>query len=230
MGQKMDMQTIGCTLKYVVAPEESWTQTVRYDLSIIIIIIIILWILCYPSYKYICLQIYTQLSQNMNLINSFKAFLVSITKLLLQILLKFDPWLPRPAPPSDNAVDLEAPPQPAGLIVEHCQKDWTKTMVVFCLTSAIAIALLPLQVHSQLPTSLLLLSVEILLCFTCFFVSEFIDSKFVVTVRVLKKFGELFTVTAFFMAITIPFLFYLKCTSWAFYSISILFVLISSCF
>ena len=190
-----------------------------------------IWPLWYPSYKYICLQIYTQLSQNMNLINSFKAFLISITKLLLQILLKFDPWLPRPAPPSDNAVDLEAPPQPAGLVVEHCKKDWTKTMVVFCLTSAIAIAIpLPLQVHSQHPTSPLLLSVAILLCFTCFFVSEFINVKFVVTVRVLKKFGEFFTVTAFFMAMTIPFPFYLKCPSWAFYSISILFVLISSCF
>ena len=166
----------------------------------------------------------------MNLTNRFNAFLISIYKLLLQILSKFDPRLSRPTPPCDDAVNLEAPPQPAGLVVEHCKKDWTKTMVVFCLTSAIAIALLPLQVHSQLPTSLLLLSVAILLCFTCFFVSEFIGSKFVVTVRVLKKFSEFFTVTAFFMAITIPFPFYLKCTSWAFYSISVLFVLISSCF
>ena len=93
----------------------------------------------------------------MNLTNRFKAFLISITKLLLQILSKFDPRLPQPTPPSDDAVDLEAPPQPAGLVVEHCKKDWTKTMVVFCLTSAIAIAIpLPLQVHSQHPTSPLL--------------------------------------------------------------------------
>ena len=87
----------------------------------------------------------------MNLTNRFKAFLISITKLLLQILSKFDPRLPQPTPPSDDAVDLEAPPQPAGLVVEHCKKDWTKTMVVFCLTSAIAIAI-PLPLPSPLTT------------------------------------------------------------------------------
>ena len=79
----------------------------------------------------------------MNLTNRFNAFLISINKLLLQILSKFDPQLPRPTPPCDDAVNLEAPPQPAGFVVEHCKKDWTETMVVFCLKSAIAIALPP---------------------------------------------------------------------------------------
>ena len=180
------------------------------------------------------------LSQKMNMINRFKAFALDLL---------------RPTPPSDDAVELEAPPQPAvrddhvdpeapaqpvrgdavdleapaqaaGLGVEQRKMEWTKNMVAFCLASAIGLALLPVQVHSQLPTGLLCLSLAILLGFSSFFVSEFIHSNFVATVRVLHNLGLFFTFTAFFMAITTPFPFYLKYISWAVYSICFLTVLI----
>ena len=165
------------------------------------------------------------LSQNMNLTNRFKAFAVDLL---------------RPTPPSDDAVeleapaqsvrgdavDLEAPAQAAGWGVEQRKMEWTKNMVAFCLASAVGLALLPVQVHSQLPTGLLCLSLAILLGFSSFFVSEFIHSNFVVTARVLQNLGLFFTVTAFFIPITTPFPFYLKYISWAVYSICFLTVLI----
>jgi hypothetical protein len=176
----------------------------------------------------LCLWI---LSQKMNMSNCFKAFAV-------------DPL--RPTPPSDDhAVDLEAAAQPAGRddvdpeapaqpargdVVENRKMEWTKTMITFCLASAFALALTPVQVHSQLPTGLLCLSLAILLGFSSFFVSEFIHSNFVGTARVLQNLGLFFTATAFFMAITTPFPFYLKCISWAVYSICFLTVLISCSF
>uniref|UniRef100_A0A2N9HIM5 Protein arginine methyltransferase NDUFAF7 n=1 Tax=Fagus sylvatica TaxID=28930 RepID=A0A2N9HIM5_FAGSY len=128
----------------------------------------------------LCLWI---LSQKMNMANRFKAFAVDLL---------------RPTPASDDAVELEAPAQPAGrddhvdpeapaqpvrgdavdpeapaqaagLGVEQRKMEWTKNMVAFCLASAIALALLPVQVHSQLPTGLLCLSLAILLGFSSFF-------------------------------------------------------------
>ncbi len=162
---------------------------------------------------------------HMDMANRFKAFAVDLLC---------------PTPPSDDAVDIEAPAQPVGRddhvdpdapaqsargdAVEHLKMQWTKTMVAFCLASAIALALIPVQVHSQLPAGLLCLSLAILIGFSSFFVSEFIHSNFVVTARVLQNLG--LYVTAFFMAITTPFPFYLKYISWAIYSICFLTVLI----
>jgi hypothetical protein len=160
-------------------------------------------------------------------INEF--FVPTITQ-FFQLFSKFYPQLPRQSPPSGDAVDPEGSAQATGLVVGQGNMDWTKIMVAFCLASAIDIALLSVQVHSQLPPAFHLLSLVILLAFASFFVSKFINSKFVVTAQVLQKFGVLFTVTAFFMAITIPSPFYLKLTGLAVYIISLLAILISSCF
>ena len=192
----------------------------------------------------------------MNLRNISEAFIHFTVTYLVPVLSLFDPRPRRPTPPSDEVVDLEAPAfapahpdrvdgqalgepaldpeaqaQPPGLVAhEHRKKDWNNAMVAFCLASSMAIALQPVQDHSQLQSSLPLLAIPLLLGFTSFFLSVFIDSKFVVTVRVLQKFGQFFTVTVFFMAVTVRFPFYFKCTSWAVYFISFLAVFISSCF
>ena len=192
----------------------------------------------------------------MNLRNISEAFIHFTVTYLVPVLSLFDPRPRRPTPLSDEVVDLEAPAfagahpdgvdgqtlgepaldpeaqaQPPGLVAhEHRKKDWNNAMVAFCLASSMAIALQPVQDHSQLQSSLPLLAIPLLLGFTSFFLSVFIDSKFVVTVRVLQKFGQFFTVTVFFGAITLPFPFYFKCISWAVYFISFLAVFISSCF
>ena len=183
--------------------------------------------------------------KNMNLTNVSKSFLSLILKHMVPVLSKFDPRLQRLTPPSVEDVDIEAAAQPdggdvvdpqllqaPGLVVEleHRKKDLNNAMVAFCFASSMAIALLPVQVYSQLQSSLPFLALALLLGFTSFFLSVFINSKFVVTLRVLQKVGQIFTVTAFFMAITLRFPFYFKCTSWAIYLISFLSILISSCF
>lgn len=152
---------------------------------------------------------------------------------IVPVLSKFDPRFPTST--TDKDVELDELQEP-GLVVEHEHEhehrkmNWTNAMVAFCFALAIGIALLPIQIHIQLHTSLLWLSLTVQLGFACFFVSEFIDSKFVVTVRVLQRLGRFFTVTAFFMAITLRFPFYFKCTSWAVYFISFLAIFISSFF
>ena len=103
--------------------------------------------------------------KNMNLTNVSKAFLSLILKHMVPVLSKFDPRLQRLTPPSDEDVDIEAAAQPdggdvvdpqllqaPGLVVEleHRKKDWNNAMVAFCFASSMAIALLPVQVYSQL--------------------------------------------------------------------------------
>ena len=105
--------------------------------------------------------------------------------------------------------------------------EWAEIVIAVCWASAIDTALQSIQVQSKLPAGL---SLAILLAFASFFISKFIKSKFLVTAQVLEKFGVFFTTTMFFIAITIPFPFYLKFASWAVYTISVLSILICSCF
>ena len=135
-----------------------------------------------------------------------------------------------PEGPGDD-FDLEAQAQPPGLEAnEHRKKDWNNAMLAFCMASSMAIALLPVRLHSQFQSSLPCLALALLLGFTSFFLSVFIHAKFVVAVRLLQKWGQFFTVTAFFMAISLRFSLFFKCTSWAVYFISFLGIVISSCF
>ena len=185
--------------------------------------------------------------------NPFKLFFVPIILLVS----KFYPQLqlPRPSLSADpvhseglaplaawgNAVDqaeapteaavngAEKPDEEAGLVLVH-HMEWDDIVIGFCLASAIDIVLLSVQVNSQLPVPFHLFSLAILLAFASTVVSKFINPKFLVTAQVLEKCGVFFTATAFFMAITNPFPFCLKFTSWAVYAISALAILIWNCF
>ena len=83
-------------------------------------------------------------------------------------------------------------------------------MIGFCLSVALEMASLSAQINTQLSADFHLLSLAILFAFDCFFVSQFIKPKFLVTAQKLQKFGEFFAVTAFFIIITIPIPLYLK--------------------
>ena len=186
--------------------------------------------------------------------NLFKLFFVPI----IQLFSKFYPQLllPRPSPSAEavdselvaplaagdnDAVDqAEAPTQATGdgaekqakatgLVVVH-HMEWAEIVIAFCLASAVDIAILSVQVHSQLPALFHLFSLAILLAFASVVVSKFINPKFLRAAQVLEICGVFFTVTAFFIAITIPFPFYLKFASWVVYAISALAILIGNCF
>ena len=186
--------------------------------------------------------------------NPFKLFFVPI----IQLFFKFYPQLllPRPSPSAESvdselvaplaagdndAVDqAEAPTQATGdgaekqakatgLVVVH-HMEWAEIVIAFCLASAVDIAILSVQVHSQLPALFHLFSLAILLAFASVVVSKFINPKFLRAAQVLEKSGVFFTVTAFFIAITIPFPSYLKFASWVVYAISALAILIGNCF
>ena len=161
----------------------------------------------------------------------FKLFFVTIIAQFIQLSSKYSyPQLSRPSPSTvDAIVQAEAPARVAVGVVKVQHKEWTELMVTFCLASAIDIALVSVQVNSQLSTAFHLLSLTILLAFASFVVSKFIKSKLLVSAQVLENFGVFFTITAFFMAITIPFPLYLKFASWAVYTISALAILICTC-
>uniref|UniRef100_A0A7N2M6Y6 Uncharacterized protein n=1 Tax=Quercus lobata TaxID=97700 RepID=A0A7N2M6Y6_QUELO len=132
------------------------------------------------------------------------------------------------APTQAAGVGAEKQAQAAGFVVVH-DMGWAEIVIAFCLASAIDIALLSVQGHS-LPAPFHLFSLAILLAFASIVVSKFINPKFLVTAQVLEKCGVFFTVTAFFIAITIPFPFCLKIAGWVIYAISALAILICSCF
>ncbi|KAF3953990.1 hypothetical protein CMV_020616 [Castanea mollissima] len=131
--------------------------------------------------------------------------------------------------PTQTAGDgAEKQAQAAGSVVVH-HMEWAEIVIAFCLASAIDIALLSVQGHS-LPAPFHLFSLAILLAFASIVVSKFMNPKFLLTAQVLEKCGVFFTVTAFFIAITIPFPFCLKIASWVIYAISALAIFICSCF
>ncbi|KAG7944355.1 hypothetical protein I3843_15G096600 [Carya illinoinensis] len=101
---------------------------------------------------------------------------------------------------------------------------WAKIMLPFCLTAAIDIALVHVQLHSQFPRDFHWLSLTILLAVACFF-AGFINPKYVGTAKVLVNCSVFFTYTSFFISITVPVSLPLKITSWLVYAISVLAVL-----
>ena len=139
----------------------------------------------------------------------------------------------QPSQASDDTIDdLEAGPtsrtdsgQADALFV-----NWTKSMVGFCLASAITLPQLPVQIYSELPTSTHCLFLAIVLGFSFLGVSNFINFRLLRTIRVLRTLGLLFSSTAFYAAISIPFPFHLKLIGWVVYSISLLVILISRMF
>lgn len=162
------------------------------------------------------------------------------TKIMVVISMAVDPGFPRQTPPND-AVELERIAQPAELgavaPIAPAQPargdgklDWTKMLVGFFFEATIALALLPVQGHSEVPTSFHWFFQAMLLGFCSLFVSESIPYNFVVTAALLQKLGLFFMFTAILIAITSQVPFYFKCTSWAAYFISILVIFISRCF
>ncbi|KAK7852612.1 hypothetical protein CFP56_038511 [Quercus suber] len=174
-----------------------------------------------------------------------ESFLPFITK-LLQLFSKsnpqpsssgdaVDPELPDLAAGDDGVDPVEVPAEAAGLVIvhrhhhHHIHMDWADLMIGFCLSVALEMASLSAQINTQLSATFHLLSLAILFAFACFFVSHFIKPKFLVTAQKLKNLGVFFSVTAFFMAITIPFPLYLKFATGAIYTISVFAIIICHC-
>ena len=175
----------------------------------------------------------------MNITTILKEFFLPLITKLLQLFPKFNPQHPQPSssggavdpdlPDGDDGVD---PVEAAGLVVVHRHihnMDWADLMIGFCLSVALEMASLSAQSNTQLSATFHLLSLEILFAFACFFVSQFIKPKFLVTAQKLKNFGVFFSVTAFFMAFTIPYPLYLKFATGAIYTISVFAIIISHC-
>lgn len=108
--------------------------------------------------------------------------------------------------------------------------DWANIMVGLCLPSAIQIVVLSAQINSELPTIFHFVSFSFVLAFVSFFVGKFTGTRFPLTAQVLERVGMLFAVTGFFMAVTIPFPFWLKVTTWVLYVVSFAVVLLCNCY
>ena len=138
----------------------------------------------------------------------------------------------------DNDLDPEttAPDQPPLLLPAAAASsrtrkhnfDWAKIIVAYCLSTAIGMALIPIQLHSnQLPLTFCFLGLTILLAFTCIMVSKFIQHSNSprIIVYLFHYFGVFFGITAFFISVTIPFPVWFKCTASLIYVASGLVVL-----
>ncbi|KAK9278457.1 hypothetical protein L1049_028022 [Liquidambar formosana] len=170
----------------------------------------------------------------MEIAHRFKNFVASIVNLMLQLWFTSDPLpaTPPQSPPSPPALDLEA--QAATVVVaqedQRRSLNWPKTVIAFCLSSGLEIALQSLPNGSELPLTFNLMCLAILFAFASLVVAVFIGSKFPVPARVLELVGVFFAATAFFLAITIPFPLRHKCIAWAVYAICLLAIMICNRF
>ncbi|KAL1090102.1 hypothetical protein E1A91_D07G067900v1 [Gossypium mustelinum] len=134
-----------------------------------------------------------------------------------------------PPPPPSTIIDIESATEPISSQVHDPQNylAWEKQIVAFCLGSSIEIAILFAEIGPQrFPVTFILVSVAIMLAFTCICVGKcYMNSKFHVMARKLEELGGFFMVTAFFIAIAIPFPLWLQCctgTAYAMFLVSIL--------
>ncbi|KAF3437984.1 hypothetical protein FNV43_RR20740 [Rhamnella rubrinervis] len=111
-----------------------------------------------------------------------------------------------------SGLEPELAIQQAGLEMGLEIKRWTKMIVCFCLASAIEVAILSAQLLSHLLPIFHSLSLSILFGFASLLIGKLMNSKFPNTARVLEAASVFFVVTAFFIAISIPFPLYLKLT------------------
>ncbi|KAK9278358.1 hypothetical protein L1049_027923 [Liquidambar formosana] len=173
-------------------------------------------------------------------ITRLKALFFSIISIMFRFLPNIDPQQlpppPPPPPPPASGGDLEVSAkhnlQPASPIVvnnQNINRDWAKIIIAFCLTAAVDIALLPVQTHSQLPTTFYFPSLSMSFAFASLFVAQFIGAKYPVAARVLDRIGVFFAATTFFLAISIPFPLSLKCTTWTLYVLALLVIIICHC-
>ncbi|KAB2607494.1 hypothetical protein D8674_007211 [Pyrus ussuriensis x Pyrus communis] len=111
--------------------------------------------------------------------------------------------------------------------------DWATIIVVFCLTTAIGIALLPFQGPSgqlHLPVIFYFLGLSVILAFTCILLSKFIHFNYcpggITIAPIFHQFGLFFGVTAFFISISIPFPLWFKCAALSIYVVTFLLVVL----
>ncbi|KAM1204610.1 hypothetical protein FF1_005500 [Malus domestica] len=111
--------------------------------------------------------------------------------------------------------------------------DWATIIVVFCLTAAIGIAVLPFQGSSgqfHLPVIFYFFGLSILLAFTCILVSKFIHFSYcpagIKIAPIFHQLGLFFGVTAFFISISIPFPSWFKCAALSIYVVTFLLVVL----
>ena len=130
--------------------------------------------------------------------------------------------------------DLEAARQQAPDGKYHNNNlDWAKIIVMFCLTTAIGLVLLPFQIPSgqlHLPVIFYFFGLSVLLAFTCILVSKFIHSSYcpagISIAWISHHFGLFFGVTAFFISITVPFPLWFKWAACSIYVSAFLLVVL----
>jgi hypothetical protein len=107
----------------------------------------------------------------------------------------------------------------------HAQQDmeWQRTLISFCFTSGLQIALHLHQITDSKLDSLHLVCILLAIIFSCLFVSHFINpTKFPRTSKVLGKVAVFPAATVFFITISIPFPSGVKWATWIIYAISLL--------
>lgn len=115
-------------------------------------------------------------------------------------------------------------------------RDAGNVIMAFCFTAVLEIALQtscdqpikPHDHHHQLPEKFDFLLMVISFTFSTLFISKFINSKFLTTVQLLEQVGIFFSVTAFFVVVSIQLPIYLKFANWAIYAISLFIVWVSN--
>ncbi|KAF8037491.1 hypothetical protein BT93_B0401 [Corymbia citriodora subsp. variegata] len=134
-------------------------------------------------------------------------------------------------PPAPSALDLEMGRMAHDALPTASETKpglaWEKIIISFCLTSATELAVASIQEGNHLPPVYCLYSVAVILAFVFVFISKYIDSntKYLTISFALQHISIFFVATAFFIAMTIPFNFWLKCSAWAIYAIAILAIL-----
>lgn len=105
------------------------------------------------------------------------------------------------SPPPSTIIDIESAIEPTSSQVHDPQNYLAseKQVIAFCLGSSIEIAILFAEIGPQrFPVTFILVSVAIMMAFTCICVGKcYMNSKVPVMARKLEELGGLFMVTAF---------------------------------
>ncbi|GMQ11097.1 hypothetical protein CsSME_00053863 [Camellia sinensis var. sinensis] len=131
-------------------------------------------------------------------------------------------------PPSPSGLD--APPEP--VIPRNAQQqelELPRLVVGFCMTAAFEIAFRSIQTRKHYPITFQLLCLLMVFAFASLVVAKYIAANHPNPGRFLEHAGILCGVTAFFVAITVPFPLYLKLISWIVYALSLLAISICNC-
>lgn len=95
--------------------------------------------------------------------------------------------------------------KPAAVTAAETVEEWKEMIVAFCLSSAMAIATVSVQIEKKLPNLFEFLSVGLLLCFGCVAFGKMTKSIFKRVSQILYCVGGFLAVTALFIATAIPY-------------------------